>query len=160
MTIPLVQNLLLTSKQKIRFGLARPGQARPMRKLLFWSQREVLNKWNGHSVLPLFTKMELLFWCQRKMGLKVISHPVFYNHVYFTCSTSSLVTILLPLMFKLLITYLQWNKWRILNKTEVAPWGPKLHSYCTVWLAEFDTFYGQNYRMFFSAIHATNLIIS
>ena len=30
-TIPLVQNLQLTSRQKFRFGLARPGQAKPKR---------------------------------------------------------------------------------------------------------------------------------
>ena len=30
-TIPLVQNLRLTSRQKFRFGLARPGQTRPKR---------------------------------------------------------------------------------------------------------------------------------
>ena len=34
-TIPLVQNLPLTSKQKFRFGLARPGQARPKRNFCF-----------------------------------------------------------------------------------------------------------------------------
>ena len=33
-TITLVQNLLLTSKQKFRFGLARAGQVRPKRN--FW----------------------------------------------------------------------------------------------------------------------------
>ena len=33
-TITLVQNLLLTSKQKFRFGLARAGQVRP--KWNFW----------------------------------------------------------------------------------------------------------------------------
>ena len=27
-----------------------PGQARPKRNFFFWSQREVLNKWNGHPV--------------------------------------------------------------------------------------------------------------
>ena len=32
-------------------ALAWPGQAKA--KLLFWSQREVLNNWNGHPVLPL-----------------------------------------------------------------------------------------------------------
>ena len=31
----LVQNLPLTSKQKFRFGLARPGQARPKRNFYF-----------------------------------------------------------------------------------------------------------------------------
>ena len=34
-TIQLVQNLLLTSKLKFRFGLARPGQARPKRNFCF-----------------------------------------------------------------------------------------------------------------------------
>ena len=47
-TIPLVQNLSLTSRQKFRFGQARTGQAKT--ELLFWSQQEVLNKWNGHPV--------------------------------------------------------------------------------------------------------------
>ena len=43
-----VLNLLLTSKQKFRFGLARPGQAQAIAELLFCSQREVLHKLNGH----------------------------------------------------------------------------------------------------------------
>ena len=34
-TIQLVGNLPLTSKQKFHFGLARPGQARPKRNLSF-----------------------------------------------------------------------------------------------------------------------------
>ena len=34
-TIPLVQNLLLTSRQKFHFGLARPGQAKPKRDYCF-----------------------------------------------------------------------------------------------------------------------------
>ena len=34
-TIPLVQNLPLTSKQKFRFGLAMPGQIRPKRNSSF-----------------------------------------------------------------------------------------------------------------------------
>ena len=46
--IPLVQNLSLISKQKFGFGLARTGQAKA--ELLILSQREVLNKWNGHPV--------------------------------------------------------------------------------------------------------------
>ena len=44
LTITLVQNLLLTSKQQFRFGLGRTGQAKA--ELLVWSQREVLNKCN------------------------------------------------------------------------------------------------------------------
>ena len=45
------QNLLLTSKQKFRFGLAWPGQAKA--EHLFWSQQEILNKWNCHPVFDL-----------------------------------------------------------------------------------------------------------
>ena len=57
-TIPLVQNLPLTSKQKFRFGpgLSLPGQAKT--ELLFWSQREVLNKWNCHPVVTYVTARE------------------------------------------------------------------------------------------------------
>ena len=34
-TIQLVQNLPLTTKQKLRFGLTRPGKARPKRHFCF-----------------------------------------------------------------------------------------------------------------------------
>ena len=34
-TIPLVQNFLLTSKEKFHFGLACPGMARPKRNFSF-----------------------------------------------------------------------------------------------------------------------------
>ena len=34
-TIPLVQNLPLTTKQKFRFDLGRPGEARPKRNFCF-----------------------------------------------------------------------------------------------------------------------------
>ena len=48
MTIQLVQNLLLTSRQKFRFGLVRAGQAKV--EPMFWSKPEVLHKLNGHPV--------------------------------------------------------------------------------------------------------------
>ena len=47
-TIQLVQNLPLTSKQKFRFGLPWPGQAKA--ELLFKSQQEVLRMLDGHPV--------------------------------------------------------------------------------------------------------------
>ena len=50
-TIQLVANLPLTSEQKFRFGLARPGQAKA--ELLFRSLREVRHKLNGHPVYGL-----------------------------------------------------------------------------------------------------------
>ena len=47
-TIQLVTNLPLASKQKLRFSLARPGQAKT--ELQFSSQREVLNNVLRHPV--------------------------------------------------------------------------------------------------------------
>ena len=47
-TIHLVQNLMLTSKLKFHFSLARAGQAKT--ELLFWSQPEVLHMLNGLPV--------------------------------------------------------------------------------------------------------------
>ena len=49
----IVMKLPLTSKQKFRFGQARPGQAKT--ELLFWSQQEVRHNLMCHPVVIQLT---------------------------------------------------------------------------------------------------------
>ena len=57
-TIPLVQNLMLSSKQKFRFGLARPGKARPKRNLCF----EVNRRFRTSGMVTLYTPSTKAFY--------------------------------------------------------------------------------------------------
>ena len=57
MTIQLVQNLLLTSRQKFRFGLARPGQARPKRNFCL----EVNWRFCTSGMVTLYTSYKSLY---------------------------------------------------------------------------------------------------
>ena len=76
-TIPLVQNLPLTSEQKFRLGLSWPGQVKT--ELVFGSQQEVLNKWNGHPVL----KHNLCLDVNKNLGNNLNGHPVLKRNFYF-----------------------------------------------------------------------------
>ena len=56
-TITLVQNLLLTSKPKFRFGLARAGQGRPKRN--FWFEVNGRFRTNVIVILYRFEKIRI-----------------------------------------------------------------------------------------------------
>ena len=62
-------DLLLTSKQKFRFGLARSGQARPIRNFCFDVNGRFESTRCVYPVHVPHTKTEFLLLCQREVGI-------------------------------------------------------------------------------------------